>query len=152
VRPPARDVPLLPYLDDADAPAWGLDLRLEVRLNGHRVAEPPLASMYWTAAQRLAHMTVNGASLRTGDLYASGTVSGPERHQRGSLLELSWGGQGAAGAAGRLDAVLPRGRRRGGHHGDGTGSRRDDRRAWRRPGDGPAGWRGAGVRGLRRSG
>jgi len=86
VRPPARDVPLLPYLDDADGPAWGLDLRLEVRLNGHRVAEPPFAGMYWTAAQQLAHMTVNGASLRTGDLYASGTVSGPERHQRGSFL------------------------------------------------------------------
>ena len=40
----------------------------------------------------LAHMTVNGASLRTGDLFASGTISGPERDQRGSLLELSWGG------------------------------------------------------------
>jgi fumarylacetoacetase len=40
----------------------------------------------------LAHMTVNGASVRTGDLFASGTVSGPERYQRGCLLELSWGG------------------------------------------------------------
>jgi fumarylacetoacetase len=40
----------------------------------------------------LAHMTVNGASVRTGDLFASGTVSGPERDQRGCLLELSWGG------------------------------------------------------------
>jgi fumarylacetoacetase len=39
-----------------------------------------------------AHMTVNGASLRTGDLFASGTVSGPERGQRGSFLELSWNG------------------------------------------------------------
>jgi len=48
--------------------------------------------MYWTAAQQLAHMTVNGASLRTGDLFASGTVSGPERAHRGSLIELSWGG------------------------------------------------------------
>jgi fumarylacetoacetase len=48
--------------------------------------------MYWTAAQQLAHLTVNGASLRTGDLFASGTVSGPERDQRGSLLELSWNG------------------------------------------------------------
>lgn len=85
-------MPLLPYLDDADVPAWGLDLRLEVRLNGRRVAEPPFAGMYWTAAQQLAHMTVNGASVRTGDLYASGTISGPERHQRGSLLELTWSG------------------------------------------------------------
>jgi fumarylacetoacetase len=92
VRPPARDVPLLPYLDDADLEPWGLDLRLQVRLNGHLVAEPPYATTYWTAAQQLAHLTVNGASLRTGDLYASGTVSGPERGQRGSLLELSWGG------------------------------------------------------------
>jgi fumarylacetoacetase len=41
----------------------------------------------------LAHMTVNGASLRTGDLFASGTISGDLREQRGSFLELSWGGQ-----------------------------------------------------------
>jgi len=48
--------------------------------------------MYWTSAQQLAHLTVNGASLRTGDLFASGTVSGPERDQRGSFLELAWNG------------------------------------------------------------
>jgi fumarylacetoacetase len=48
--------------------------------------------MYWTAAQQLAHLTVNGAALRTGDLFASGTVSGPERDQRGCFLELSWNG------------------------------------------------------------
>jgi fumarylacetoacetase len=48
--------------------------------------------MYWTPAQQLAHMTVNGASLRTGDLFASGTVSGPDKDQRGSFIELSWGG------------------------------------------------------------
>jgi fumarylacetoacetase len=48
--------------------------------------------MYWTPAQMLAHLTVNGASTRTGDIYASGTVSGPDPDQRGCLLELSWGG------------------------------------------------------------
>jgi fumarylacetoacetase len=48
--------------------------------------------MYWSPHQMLAHMTVNGASLRTGDLFASGTVSGSRREERGSLLELSWGG------------------------------------------------------------
>ena len=48
--------------------------------------------MYWTPDQQLAHLTVNGASLRTGDLFASGTVSGPDRDQRGSFLELSWNG------------------------------------------------------------
>jgi len=87
--PPPRDPRPLPYLDDTDAPPWGLDLALEVRLNGHVVARPPFASMYWTPAQMLAHMTVNGASLRTGDLFASGTVSGPEPGQRGSLIELT---------------------------------------------------------------
>jgi len=92
VDPPARDEPLLPYLDDAATPPAGLDLRLEVRLNGTAVATPPYASMYWTGAQQLAHLTVNGASLRTGDLYASGTVSGPGRTERGSFMELSWNG------------------------------------------------------------
>ena len=83
----------MPYLDDGDAEPWGLDLALEVRLNGQLVSRPPFATMYWTPAQMLAHMTVNGASLRTGDLFASGTVSGPDVDQRGSLLELSWGGR-----------------------------------------------------------
>jgi len=91
VDPPAREPALLPYLDDDDA-RWGLDINLEVRLNGEVVSRPPFASMYWTPAQQLAHMTVNGASIRTGDLFASGTVSGPERGQRGSFIELSWGG------------------------------------------------------------
>jgi fumarylacetoacetase len=90
VAPPPRDPEPLPYLRDAEP--WGLDLALEVRLDGHVVARPPFASMYWTVAQQLAHMTVNGASVRAGDVIASGTVSGPERGQRGSLLELSWGG------------------------------------------------------------
>jgi fumarylacetoacetase len=71
---------------------WGLDLAIEVRLNGHLISRPPFAGMYWTPAQQLAHLTVNGASLRTGDLFASGTVSGPTREERGSLMELSWNG------------------------------------------------------------
>ncbi len=94
VAPPARDVEPLPYLDDRSGEEpWGLDLALEVRLNGHTVSRPPFASMYWTAAQQLAHMTVNGASLRTGDLFASGTVSGPEVETRGALIELTWNGE-----------------------------------------------------------
>ncbi len=91
VEPPPRQPELLPYLRDADP--WGLDLTLEVSLNGTVVSRPPFRTMYWTGAQMLAHLTVNGASLRTGDLYASGTVSGSEPAERGSLLELSWGGQ-----------------------------------------------------------
>jgi fumarylacetoacetase len=93
VAPPPRDTQLLPYLDDAGHQPWGLDLRLEVAVNGGIVSRPPFAAMYWTAAQQLAHLTVNGAALRTGDLFASGTVSGPEPGQRGCLLELTWGGR-----------------------------------------------------------
>ncbi|WP_405613821.1 fumarylacetoacetase [Streptomyces sp. NBC_01511] len=93
VAPPPRTHQLLPYLDDADEEVpGGFDLRITVTLNGRVLSEPPFAGMYWTAAQQLAHMTVNGASLRTGDLYGSGTVSGPERDQLGSLIELTWNG------------------------------------------------------------
>lgn len=89
--PPVQDPPPLPYLQ-CEQP-WGLDLHLEVLINGQVAARPRFASMYWTPPQQLAHATVNGAPLRTGDLFASGTVSGPERDQRGCLLELSWNGQ-----------------------------------------------------------
>jgi fumarylacetoacetase len=90
VEPPVRNPEPAPYLRD-DEP-WGLALELEVSWNATVVARPPFATMYWTAAQQLAHLTANGASLRCGDLYASGTVSGPERDQRGSFLELTWNG------------------------------------------------------------
>lgn len=90
IRPPSRDTPLSGYLTEQQD--WGLDIEAEVRLNGHVIARPPYSAMHWSPAQMLAHMTVNGASLRTGDLFASGTISGPERHQRGSLIELAWSG------------------------------------------------------------
>ncbi len=82
----------LEYLRGNGSGLFGLDLAIEVELNGQVVARPPYREMYWSPAQMLAHMTVNGASLRTGDLFASGTVSGTERDQRGSLLELTWNG------------------------------------------------------------
>jgi fumarylacetoacetase len=88
--PPSRQEPAP---QDYLRPAGGNpDIRLAVHLNGTRVSEPPFAPMYWTPAQQLAHLTVNGAAVRTGDLYASGTVSGPDREQAGSLLELTWNG------------------------------------------------------------
>jgi fumarylacetoacetase len=90
VDAPPQDPPVLDYLRTGGPQA--LDLALELRVNGTVVARPPFAGMYWTPPQQLAHLTVNGASLRTGDLFASGTVSGPDRDQRGSLLELSWAG------------------------------------------------------------
>jgi len=90
VAPPVRDPEPLPYLRDVGD--RGLDLALEVRLGGEVISRPPFSTMYWTPAQQLAHLTVNGAPTRTGDIYGSGTVSGPEKGQRGCLLELSWGG------------------------------------------------------------
>ncbi len=87
---PGQDPRPLDYL--APDRAQGLAIDVDVVLNGEVVSRPPYAAMYWGPAQMLAHMTVNGASLRTGDLFASGTVSGADRDQRGSFLELSWGG------------------------------------------------------------
>ncbi|MGV9333466.1 fumarylacetoacetase [Nocardia sp. NPDC003726] len=80
----------LPYLHGAEH--WSLDIDLTVAWNGQPVTYPPYSRMYWSPAQMLAHLTANGASTRTGDLYASGTISGPEPDQRGSFIELSWGG------------------------------------------------------------
>ena len=94
---PGQDPDPLPYLA-VDEPA-GFDIDYEVVLNGEVVSRPPYAAMYWSPAQMLAHLTVNGASLRTGDLFASGTISGDEREQRGSLLELSWGGSEPFGSS-----------------------------------------------------
>jgi fumarylacetoacetase len=101
---PGQDPPPLPYLR-VDEPG-GYDIAIEVELDGEVVSRPPYSSMYWSPAQMLAHLTVNGASLRTGDLFASGTVSGPEPDTRGSLLELSWGGREPFTAGGRERAFL----------------------------------------------
>jgi fumarylacetoacetase len=90
VRGPVQDPPVHAYLERAES--WGLDLALEVAINDTVVSRPRFAGMYWTPDQQLAHLTANGASTRTGDLYASGTVSGPAREQRGCLLELTWNG------------------------------------------------------------
>jgi fumarylacetoacetase len=90
VRPPSRDTELPAYLTESRD--WGLDIEVEVRINEQLVSRPPYATMHWSPAQLLAHLTVNGAALRTGDLFASGTISGPEHDQRGSMIELSWNG------------------------------------------------------------
>ncbi|WP_433198291.1 fumarylacetoacetase [Nocardia sp. CA-107356] len=80
----------MPYLHGSQP--WGLDIDLAVHWNGETVSHPPYSRMYWSPAQMLAHLTSNGAATRTGDLYASGTISGPAPDQRGSFIELSWGG------------------------------------------------------------
>ena len=87
--PPQEPWPL-PHL--AGGRDWGLDIALEVELNGSIVSRGNAAGLYWTMPQQLAHATSNGASVRTGDLMASGTISGPERGSEGSLIELTRNG------------------------------------------------------------
>jgi fumarylacetoacetase len=87
---PVQDPPVLPYLHEAER--YSYDIRFEVFWNGTLVSEPPYAGIYWTPAQQLAHLTANGAWARTGDLYASGTISGPAPQQTGSFIERTWNG------------------------------------------------------------
>jgi fumarylacetoacetase len=87
---PVQQPEVLPHLRGAQD--WGLDVAFIVEWNGVAVSWPNYRDMYWSPAQMLAHMTSNGATARTGDLFASGTVSGPEQNQRGSFIELSWNG------------------------------------------------------------
>jgi len=94
-RPPSDPQPL-PYLrTEADG---AYDITLEVWLRSARMAEPiqvsrsRFASLYWTLSQMVAHHASNGCPLRPGDLIGSGTVSGPEKENRGCLLEATWRG------------------------------------------------------------
>jgi fumarylacetoacetase len=87
---PAQVPKPLPYLQTSGA--QGLDVELEIELAGTVVSRTNARGLYWTLPQQLAHATVNGASLRTGDLFASGTISGPKPGSEGSLIELTRNG------------------------------------------------------------
>ncbi len=86
VEAPVQDPPALEHL--AGGRDWALDLALEVELNGEVISRGNARTLYWTMPQQLAHATSNGATIRTGDLMASGTISGPEPGSEGSLIEL----------------------------------------------------------------
>lgn len=101
--PPQEPEPL-PYLRGSQP--WGFDIDLEVEWNGEVVSRPPYGQMYWSPAQMLAHTTVNGAATSTGDLLGSGTISGPDKHQRGAFIELTWGGTEPVAVAGGKRAFL----------------------------------------------
>jgi len=101
---PAGDPQPLPYLDsETNRRAGSIDMTLETWLQTAQMrarGEPPVRLMqsnfrdaYWTLAQLVAHHTVNGCNLQSGDLLGNGTQSGPEQGQGGSLLELSKGGK-----------------------------------------------------------
>jgi fumarylacetoacetase len=100
VSGPAQDPQPLPYLRTAEA--WNYDVQLFVELETPSMRAQGIAAevisrsnfkyMYWNMAQQLAHATINGTAVRPGDLYASGTISGPEPGSYGSLIELTWRG------------------------------------------------------------
>jgi fumarylacetoacetase len=104
VATPVQQPAVLPYLALEDP--WGLDIDLAIEWNGHVVSRPPYRGMYWSPAQMLAHLTVNGAPTRTGDLFASGTISGPGKDQRGAFIELTWGGLEPVCVGGQLRTFL----------------------------------------------
>jgi fumarylacetoacetase len=87
---PPQDPPPLEYLRVSDP--WALDIDLEVELNGTVISRTNARGLYWNVAQQLAHATANGATIRAGDLFASGTISGSEPGSYGSLIELTEGG------------------------------------------------------------
>jgi fumarylacetoacetase len=94
---PRQDPPPLPHLRLEDDSAY--DIHLEVALSTAGIEEPITVSrtnfryLYWTIAQQLAHATSNGATVDPGDLFASGTISGPSPSSYGSLIELTWRGE-----------------------------------------------------------
>jgi fumarylacetoacetase len=91
VEAPPQDPPPLDHL--AGGRDWALDLELELELNGEILSHGNARTLYWTMPQQLAHATSNGATVRTGDLMASGTISGSEHGTEGSLMELWRGGR-----------------------------------------------------------
>ena len=93
---PTREKELLPHLKDCGPMLYDIDLSVTLAPEGKEastIATTNYKEMYYSSAQQLAHHTTSGCPMNPGDLLGSGTISGPETHQRGALLELSWGGK-----------------------------------------------------------
>ncbi len=93
---PARETPLLDYLTEPGPMLYDIDLEVTMAPDGQAetvLSRTNYSVMYYSAAQQLAHHTSSGCPMRVGDLLGSGTISGPTKDSRGSLLELSWGGK-----------------------------------------------------------
>eukprot|EP00775_Hariotina_reticulata_P010267 gene10267-10426_t len=92
-----QDPPVLPYLEETDRHTWDIQLSAGIIPAGttheSNVTRSNLKHLYWTFQQMVAHHTAGGCNLHPGDLLGSGTVSGPEDHERGCLLEITWGGK-----------------------------------------------------------
>ncbi|GGD22675.1 fumarylacetoacetase [Sinisalibacter lacisalsi] len=96
VPTPERERPLLAYLEEPGPMLYDIDLSVSLTPEGNAattIARTNMREMYYSAAQQLAHHTTSGCPMRVGDLLGSGTISGPTKESRGSLLELSWGGK-----------------------------------------------------------
>jgi fumarylacetoacetase len=93
---PAQDPTPLPYLRQTRAHNFDLELDVGLRAAEMNAAQTICRTnfkyMYWSSVQQLMHHASSGCAMRIGDLLGSGTISGPEKHQRGSLLEISWNG------------------------------------------------------------
>ena len=93
---PAREKELLPHLAEPKPMLYDIDLSVTLQPEGGEavtICETNYNEMYYSAPQQLAHHASSGCAMTPGDLLGSGTISGAEKHQRGSLLELSWGGK-----------------------------------------------------------
>ena len=94
---PKREVPLLKYLEEKGPMLYNIDLSVSIETNSsggsNEITKTNYSEMYYASAQQLAHHTSSGCAMSCGDLLGSGTISGPEKHQYGSMLELSWGGK-----------------------------------------------------------
>lgn len=94
---PEREKPLLPYLIESKPGLYDIDLKVTMQPEGAAFAtticETNYSRMYYSAAQQLTHHAIGGCAMNAGDLLGSGTISGPEPSEYGSLLEKSWGGQ-----------------------------------------------------------
>ncbi len=90
VQGPEQAPEVLPYLKFNGKKNY--EIHLEVLVNSHMISRSNFKYMYWNMCQQLAHHTINGCNLSVGDLYASGTISGPDEGSFGSMLELTWNG------------------------------------------------------------
>ena len=96
VATPPREVPLLAHLQEPGPMLYDIALEVGLRPEGGPeaiISRTNYGELYYSAAQQLAHHTTSGCPMNVGDLLGSGTISGPTKDSRGSLLELGWGGK-----------------------------------------------------------
>lgn len=95
IQGPAQEPAVLPYLKSTGARNFDIELQVAIqpqKSEAALVSQSNFKYMYWNMAQQLAHQTVAGCNINPGDMYASGTISGPTPDSFGSMLELSWKG------------------------------------------------------------